>query len=70
MSSSDNHPDYGPPGWYDFAGATIEIQIGGPYCQRERSWGEDFKALQQDAQAGVPLAVDLLARFMAERLRR
>jgi hypothetical protein len=60
----------GPRGWKLFVGLTDEVESGGPYCQRHRSWGQDFAQLQADAMAGVPLAVELMARFMAWRLKQ
>jgi hypothetical protein len=60
----------GPPGWKLFVGLTDEIEGGGPYCQRHRSWGQDFAQLQEDANAGVPLAVELMAQFVAWRLKQ
>jgi hypothetical protein len=60
----------GPAHWRMFVAVTDEIESGSAYCRRECSWGEDFEQLQRDAEVGVPLAMELLARFMAYRLTK
>lgn len=68
MSNATSLGDWGTEGWFSFS--RDQLPLGSPYRLKGESYGHDLRTLEADAKAGVKEAQELLAQFMAYRLKR